>query len=50
MAYLEWSGALSLDFPLMDDTHREFVDLLGLAQRCRGDGFHALGVYQTSAW
>ncbi|MDO8447909.1 MAG: hemerythrin domain-containing protein [Rhodoferax sp.] len=28
MKQLEWSGALALDFPLMDDTHREFVDLL----------------------
>ena len=24
----EWSDALNLDLPLMDDTHREFVDLL----------------------
>ena len=28
MAHLEWSDALNLDLPLMDDTHREFVDLL----------------------
>lgn len=28
MAALEWSDALALDLPLMDDTHREFVDLL----------------------
>lgn len=28
MAQLEWSDALALDLPLMDDTHREFVDLL----------------------
>ncbi|MDD0811256.1 hemerythrin domain-containing protein [Curvibacter sp. RS43] len=28
MTQLEWSDALSLDLPLMDDTHREFVDLL----------------------
>lgn len=28
MPVLEWSEALSLDLPLMDDTHREFVDLL----------------------
>jgi hemerythrin-like metal-binding protein len=33
MAHLEWSDALSLDLPLMDDTHREFVDLLAIAQR-----------------
>ena len=25
---LEWSDALALDLPFMDDTHREFVDLL----------------------
>ena len=30
MAALEWSDALALDLPLMDDTHREFVDLLAL--------------------
>ncbi|MBU4506045.1 MAG: hemerythrin [Gammaproteobacteria bacterium] len=29
---LEWSDALALDLPFMDDTHREFVDLLALAQ------------------
>lgn len=28
MAALQWSDALVLDLPLMDDTHREFVDLL----------------------
>jgi len=28
MPLLEWSDALSLDLPLMDDTHREFVDLV----------------------
>jgi hemerythrin-like metal-binding protein len=28
MSALEWSDALALDLPLMDDTHREFVDLL----------------------
>lgn len=28
MALLEWSDALSLDLPLMDDTHQEFVQLL----------------------
>ena len=31
MTVLEWSDALSLDLPLMDDTHREFVDLLAQA-------------------
>jgi len=33
MAQLEWSGALALDLPLMDDTHREFVDLLAAVER-----------------
>jgi len=28
MSELHWSDALSLDMPLMDGTHREFVDLL----------------------
>jgi hemerythrin-like metal-binding protein len=28
MALLEWTEALSLDLPLMDDTHREFVALV----------------------
>lgn len=28
MPNLEWSDALALDLPVMDDTHREFVDLL----------------------
>lgn len=37
MAHLEWSDALSLDLPLMDDTHREFVALLAQVQRA-GDG------------
>jgi hemerythrin-like metal-binding protein len=31
MTVLEWSDALSLDLPLMDDIHREFVDLLAAA-------------------
>ncbi|CAN7461928.1 hemerythrin domain-containing protein [Acidovorax sp. LjRoot117] len=30
MAQLEWSDALVLDLDLMDDTHREFVDLLAV--------------------
>lgn len=37
MAQLEWSGALALDFPLMDDTHREFVDLLAMVQDAPDD-------------
>ena len=28
MSTLDWSDALSLDLPAMDDTHREFVQLL----------------------
>ena len=28
MQHLEWSDALALELPAMDDTHREFVDLL----------------------
>lgn len=28
MAQLAWSDALALNLPLMDDTHREFVELL----------------------
>ena len=31
MPPLEWSAALALDLPLMDDTHREFVELLALS-------------------
>jgi hemerythrin-like metal-binding protein len=37
VAHLEWSDALSLDLPLMDDTHREFVDLLAQAQDADDD-------------
>ena len=29
MAALNWTDALALQQPLMDDTHREFIDLLG---------------------
>ena len=32
MNSLEWSDALSLDLPEMDDTHREFVALLAAVQ------------------
>ncbi len=32
MPRLEWSDALSLDLPLMDDTHREFVELLAAVE------------------
>lgn len=41
MPRLEWSDALSLDLPLMDDTHREFVDLLELAQASADDAIPA---------
>lgn len=37
MHTLQWSDALSLDLPLMDDTHREFVDLLAQTAQA-GDG------------
>ena len=33
MPYLQWSDALSLDLPIMDDPHREFVGLLAQVQR-----------------
>jgi hemerythrin-like metal-binding protein len=33
MPVLEWSDALSLDLPSMDDTHREFVDLLARVEQ-----------------
>ncbi|CDS54287.1 Hemerythrin-like protein RSc0777 [Polaromonas sp. CG9_12] len=32
MPSLQWSDALVLDLPAMDDTHREFVDLLALVE------------------
>jgi len=41
MASLEWSDALSLDLPIMDDTHREFVELLAIAQRSTDEDLHA---------
>lgn len=37
MAQLEWSGALALDFPMMDDTHHEFVDLLAKVHEAPDD-------------
>jgi hemerythrin-like metal-binding protein len=39
MPNLEWSDALALDMPAMDDTHREFVDLLALAEAAPDDTF-----------
>ncbi|MBC7608940.1 MAG: hemerythrin domain-containing protein [Polaromonas sp.] len=41
MATIEWSGAFCLDLPLMDDTHREFVSLLALAQDATDEGLPA---------
>ncbi|CAM3662454.1 hemerythrin domain-containing protein [Polaromonas hydrogenivorans] len=32
MSNLEWSDALALDLPVMDDTHREFVELLAVVE------------------
>lgn len=43
MPQLHWSEALELGLDFMDDTHREFVDLLA---RCEGAGDEAL----AAAW
>src|SRR6218665_1184693 len=43
MAQLEWSDALDLDLPLMDETHREFVGLLAAVD-------HADDACLLSAW
>lgn len=32
MPTLQWSEALAMDLPFMDDTHHEFVDLLGAVE------------------
>lgn len=32
MALLEWSDALSLDMPVMDETHQEFIELLAVVE------------------
>lgn len=45
MAHLEWSDALSLDLSFMDDTHREFVDLLAQAQDADDD--HLAAAWQA---
>jgi hemerythrin-like metal-binding protein len=37
MNELQWSDALSLDLPAMDDTHREFVDLLAVVAKAPDD-------------
>lgn len=41
MAQLEWSDALALDLPLMDNTHREFVDMLATVERADEPGLLA---------
>ena len=41
MPLLEWTDALSLDLPLMDDTHREFVELLGQLEHASDDTLQA---------
>ena len=45
MAQLEWSQALALDLDLMDDTHREFVDLLAVVDRA--DDVQLLAAWQA---
>lgn len=45
MPSLEWTDALSLDLPLMDDTHREFVDLLAQLEAARDEA--VLDTWQT---
>ena len=37
MSSLEWTDALALDLPAMDDTHREFVDLLAAVEEAPDD-------------
>jgi hemerythrin-like metal-binding protein len=37
MPNLEWSDALALDLPAMDDTHREFVELLAEVENSADD-------------
>lgn len=37
MPYLEWSDALAMDLPVMDQTHREFIVLLGAAEMAPDD-------------
>ena len=45
MALLEWSDSLSLDLPLMDDTHREFVELVSHLERAKDQ--ELLPLWQT---
>jgi len=44
MTRLIWSDALSLCLPAMDDTHREFVDLLAAVEQAGDD--HVLAAWQ----
>ena len=37
MQHLEWSDALALELPAMDQTHREFVDLLAAVNAASDD-------------
>lgn len=37
MPTLQWSEALAMDLPFMDDTHHEFVDLLGAVEEAPDD-------------
>lgn len=52
MTTLCWSDALSLDLPLMDETHQEFVELLGQVERAPDDAlvpaWHALVAHTES--
>jgi hemerythrin-like metal-binding protein len=41
MPNLEWSDALALDLPAMDDTHREFVALLAQVETAADDALLA---------
>jgi hemerythrin-like metal-binding protein len=41
MPNLEWSDALALDLPVMDDTHREFVVLLAQVETAADDALLA---------
>ncbi len=40
-ATLHWSDALALDLDFMDDTHKEFVDLLALTETAEDDALLA---------
>lgn len=42
MPSLQWSEALSLDLPIMDDTHKEFVDMLASVEQTPDTGLTGL--------